>query len=242
MAKHLCIDIGNTRMKFGLFAQEELLDAKIFLNQDEQKIQTYLTNQSAGNIIYSKVMDRLPDILEAFFGTQTRVIELNHQTPIPISNHYLTPQTLGKDRLAAVIGAYALFPGEHCLIIDAGTCITYDFLDAQGHYWGGNISPGLQMRLDAMHHFTAKLPRPELKIQPNWLGNNTESALQNGAYYGLFLEIEGFIQKVKEKYKPVNVLLTGGDADFFAKNLKSQIFVNQNLVLIGLNKTLIYNA
>ena len=237
-----CIDIGNTRVKIGLFVKEQLIESVQFENSEQEKILAYLTNQKMKNIIFSTVIDPLPMAIGGFLKHHKSVLQLTHETPLPIRNSYNTPNTLGKDRLAAVLGAYALFPGANCLIIDSGTCITYDFLSADATYLGGNISPGWQMRLDAMAHFTNKLPRPEPQIPDLQIGNSTKSALQNGAYFGLLFEIEGYIQKVKEKYEPVNVLLTGGDADFFAKNVKSQIFVNQNLVLQGLNKILTYNV
>ncbi|MEO0341013.1 MAG: type III pantothenate kinase, partial [Bacteroidota bacterium] len=205
-------------------------------------IKKWITNQSFKKAIYCTVGAALPEAVQAIIEEKGPLLELDHRTPLPIINQYETPETLGKDRLAAVLGAFALFPDKVALVIDAGTCVTYDLLNDHRQYKGGNISPGWQMRLDAMHHFTAKLPKPEGKILDDWLGRDTNSALQNGAYYGLLAELQAYIDKIKKKYPFVNVILTGGDADFFAKNLKSKIFVNQNLVLIGLNKTLHYNV
>ena len=128
-------------------------------------------------------------------------------------------------------GAYQMFPVENCLIIDAGTCITYDILQANGTYIGGNISPGLKMRLRAMHQFTANLPLIEPGPMDSWVGKSTETALRNGAQLGVLNEIEGYIAKSREEWGQINVILTGGDAAFFAKSLKSKIFVNHHLVL-----------
>jgi type III pantothenate kinase len=239
---NLCVDIGNTKIKFGWFTRDQLLESKSIRRSEIAQIEAFLTNHTAENVIFSTVAESLPKEVKQFLPPGTPVLELSPDLQLPISLAYRTPQTLGRDRLAAVLGAYALFPGTYSLIIDSGTCITYDFLTEKGAYLGGNISPGWQMRLDAMQHFTARLPRPAAEIPENWVGDTTKTALQNGAFWGLCLEIQGYIDQLAANYPAINVLLTGGDADFFAKNLKSKIFVNQNLVLWGLNKTLNYNV
>jgi len=167
---------------------------------------------------------------------------LSETTPLPFQNLYRTPQTLGKDRLAVVAGSQALFPGQTCLVVDAGTCITYEILTAEGAYTGGNIAPGLRMRLQAMHTFTAKLPLTEPGETEIRIGYDTRSALMNGAQEGILFEIEGYANYCREQFGAVQVLLTGGDADFLSKKLKSEIFVDQNLVLRGLDQILSYNV
>jgi type III pantothenate kinase len=239
---NLCIDIGNTRIKMGWFRDAHLLSSTSLLRTEITQIKTFLTNHTAENIIYSTVAEALPQVVVDSTPVKTKVLELSTNLKLPVTLRYRTPQTLGLDRLAGVIGAQALHPNTHCLIIDAGTCITYDFLTAEGVYLGGNISPGWQMRLDAMPYYTARLPRAASKVPEYWVGEDTETALQNGAFWGLSLEIQGYIDRWATEYPAINVLLTGGDADFFAKKLKSKIFVNQNLVLWGLNKTLNYNV
>ena len=170
-------------------------------------------------------------------------LELGPATPLPIDNRYRSPETLGKDRLAAVVGAYQLFPGASCLIVDAGSCITFDLLEGGGIYRGGNIAPGIAMRLRAMHAFTARLPAVPVDAgDTGWLGDTTESAMRRGAQLGAALEIEGYIALCSAQIGRINVILTGGDADFLAKKLKSKIFVNHHLVLRGLNKILNYNV
>lgn len=239
---NLCIDIGNTRIKMGWFNGTALLSSASLLRTEITQIKTFLTNHTVENIIYSTVAESLPRVVVDSTPVSARVLELSTDLKLPVILRYQTPETLGLDRLAGVIGAQALYPDTHCLIIDAGTCITYDFLTAEGIHLGGNISPGWQMRLDAMQYYTARLPRPASKVPEYWVGNDTETALQNGAFWGLNLEIQGYIDQWAAEYPAINVLLTGGDADFFAKKLKSEIFVNQNLVLWGLNKTLNYNV
>jgi type III pantothenate kinase len=239
---NLAIDIGNTRVKYAWFDQGELVEKSIEEDVSFEKILKRTTNHPVKNVILSSV-GAVPNKRERqFFEDHFFFIQLTASTPIPIINEYRTPETLGKDRLAAVIGAYDQYPGAASLVIDAGTCITFDLIDAQGSYKGGNISPGLNMRLRAMHHFTAQLPLVSLKDTEKWLGYDTVSALVNGAQWGTIFEIEAFCRRCSEKYGSINVILTGGDADFLAKKLKRKIFVNHDLVLRGLNKILDYNA
>ena len=239
---NLCIDIGNTRIKMGYFVAQQLVDTLVVHKKKIELAENFLTNQKIENVIFSSVSGPLPELIRKWLPSGTKVLELDHKINWPFQVAYLSPETLGKDRLAAVAGADALFPRSNCLVIDAGTCVTYDLLTDQRVYLGGNISPGWQMRLDAMHHFTAKLPRPTALAPSEWIGKSTESALQNGALQGLLWEIEGYIRQTTVDFTSINVILTGGDADFFAKKLKRKIFVNQNLVLWGLNKILNYNA
>ena len=169
------------------------------------------------------------------------VIRLTHETPVPIKNLYKTPETLGADRLAAVIGANAIRPNRDLLIIDAGTCITFDFIDKHGQYHGGNISPGMEMRLKALHAFTAKLPEVTADGETPTYGDSTETAIRAGVYHGIAFEIEGYIRQLQKNYPQLLVFLTGGDRFSFDTNLKSSIFADSFLVLKGLNRILAYN-
>lgn len=240
--KNLTIDIGNTQTKIGLFENGQLKDKLIQSDWTTEEILQLATNHAIENIILSNVGDRMPGGLEEHLATNFYFIELKENTALPIINNYQTPRTLGKDRLAAVVGAYQLYPKTNCLVVDAGTCITFDLLSAIGNYLGGNISPGLSMRFEAMHHFTARLPKVEKKPIDHWIGTSTEDALLIGGILGIRLELEGYIDRCREELGQINVILTGGDAIFLAKTLKNKIFVNQNLVLIGLNKILEYNV
>jgi type III pantothenate kinase len=239
---NLAIDFGNTRTKAGVFRGNELLYQAVWELPTVEQLKSLPYNQSIEKAILSSVTKQPEEVLE-YLQDRFQVIELTTETPLPIGIRYKTPQTLGKDRVAAAVGVHHLFPGENCLVIDAGTCIKMDLVSAEGDFLGGNISPGIGMRLRAMHEFTARLPlveqQPEL---PDELGNSTENALRNGGELGALLEVEGFIGRCKKKYRPLRVVLTGGDADFFAKNSKTKIFAHQNLVLIGLNQILQYNA
>lgn len=241
---NIVTDIGNTRAKVGLFRSGELVEQWSWANEkfSFELLKNIATNHQAENIILSTVR-QLPEgggwesVKDHFF-----CLLLSETTPLPFQNLYRTPQTLGKDRLAAVAGAQALYPRQNCLVADAGTCITYEVLTADGHYVGGNIAPGLRMRLQAMHTFTAKLPLVEPGETENRIGYDTQSAMINGVQEGIFFELEGYATYCRQQYGAVQVLLTGGDADFLSKKLKSEIFVDQNLVLRGLDQILSYNV
>ena len=239
---NLTVDIGNTFAKIGVFKDGVLIHKGVIPEWTENQILEYLTNQNGENVILSNVTGFSIDKLIAALRNRYNFWLLDERAQLPINNLYQTPETLGKDRIAAVVGGQHLFPNQNVLIIDAGTCITYDWLKFNRDYLGGNISPGLKMRLQAMAHFTGKLPLLEVKDINFSIGNTTNSAMLNGAIQGLVLEIEGFINMYAQDFKDLKVMLTGGDAEFLAKKLKLQIFVDQNLVLVGLNKILEYNA
>lgn len=179
----------------------------------------------------------MTDILQLF----RQHIWLDYRTPLPLTNAYHTPQSLGTDRLAAAVGAWSEAPGLPLLIIDAGTCVTYDLVSKRGVYEGGNIAPGLSMRLQAMHEFTQRLPLVEIPQMIPFVGRNTVEAMQAGGAGGMVLEMKGMISKYRRHWKNLKVFLTGGDANFFANHLKTVIFVSPELVLKGLNQILLYN-
>jgi len=238
---NLVIDIGNTRTKAAIFDKEEMMHYFICDKLSVKILKEQIANfPTIKNVAVSSVA-HIGKRVEKYLQKNYFYINLNHLTPIPIKNKYKTPKTLGKDRLSAIIGAFSLFPKKNCLVIDAGTCIKYDVLFEKA-YLGGNIAPGIEMRLQAMHHFTARLPKIEQKPLKDIIGNNTETALRSGAQTGALMEVKGYIAACRKKYGSLKVLLTGGDADYFVKNLKTKIFVHPNLVLVGLNKILNYNA
>ncbi len=169
-------------------------------------------------------------------------IELDHHTPLPIENLYETPETLGKDRIAAAVGANELFPGQNILIIDAGTAITYDVVSEKNEFLGGNISLGLQMRFKALNQFTGKLPLINYSDEFQLIGRNTEEAIRAGVQNGILYEIERTIETFNRNYENLQIVMTGGDSIFFDKKLNYSIFVHFNLTLIGLNRILEHNA
>jgi type III pantothenate kinase len=240
--RNLVIDIGNTRTKAGVFESGELLETKVFQSTEKSDLRVWVEQNQVEHAIIS-IVGQAPDAqLMEWLYKSFNLLKLDWSTPLPFQNQYGTPKTLGKDRIAAVAGAWNRFPGCNSLVIDAGTCITYDLITAEGIYPGGNISPGISMRFKALEAFTAGLPLIAAGHTAQLTGNSTETAIRNGVQFGVLWEIESAICAFEAEWPELNVLLTGGDAVFFEKKLKNCIFVVPNLVLEGLNKILIYNV
>jgi len=238
----LIIDIGNTRTKIAFFNDNQLSH----IEQTEKLNKSHLIqliNQfpQTDNAILSTVKDYSPSVTNSLKKKFKNFIEIGEDTVIPLINLYKTPKTLGYDRLASAIGAETLFPGYNLLIIDAGTAITYDIVTSRKEYLGGSISPGIWMRYKALHYFTGKLPLLQPFRQVEIPGNNTESSIHGGVQFGTIFEMKGMIAQYKKRFENLKVILTGGDAEFFNKNLKESILVNANLNLLGLNRILEYN-
>ncbi len=239
---NLAVDIGNTRMKWGLFEAGELVATGIGEAAELENLLDSSNNQNLKNIILCNVGKALTPALEKRLKENFYWLNLDAHTLLPFENAYQSPETLGKDRLAAIAGAYQVFPGRDVLVIDIGTAITFDLLSAEGRFEGGNISPGMDMRYHAMYLFTARLPLVDTPYGENLWGSTTTTALQAGVVQGILFEIEGYIRRMQDRPPGFKIILTGGGADFFGKKLKSEIFVNHNLVLTGLNKILDYNV
>ena len=239
---NLCIDQGNSSTKVGIFDQNELIYSFSYEQFGKVELSVLLSDFPIISCIISSVISDNKELIGELKNQVEVFIELSHTTAIPIENSYLTPETLGKDRLAAVIGAACLKPGHDILVIDAGTAITYDFIDSTRRYLGGNIAPGLNLRLRSLHEFTHKLPIVEPKVDSPFIGNSTESAMLSGALYGIVFEIDGYIDALKIKYPQLSTFLTGGSTFYFDTKLKNAIFAERNLVLIGLNRILLYNV
>jgi type III pantothenate kinase len=235
---NLVVDYGNSAAKVGIFDHQNLVESLTFQALDA--LQKFLTASSADQIIISSVNENTEQILP--YSNARKKFVLSPDLPLPIKNKYATPRTLGMDRIASACGAWALFPFENSLSIDAGTCITYEFLDKEGNYRGGAISPGLSMRFKAVHTFTAKLPLISPKQNVSLIGDSTETSIQSGVINGLLGEIEGFIARYEKEFGSLRVILCGGDARFFENQLKASIFASPELVLIGLNSILNYNV
>lgn len=236
---NLVVDSGNTRIKIGLFKDGELIMKKSFLSLTELKDFMLATN--ADHVLVSSVNHDPAEIL-SWSNSTGKKISLTSLLPLPIKVSYQTLHTLGMDRLAAVCGAQDLFPNRNCLTIDAGTCINYELLDDQNVYRGGAISPGISMRFEAMHTFTARLPLVSAKEDIELIGNTTETCLQSGVMNGVLEEVRGIIKQYQALYPELTVILCGGDYPFFENRLKPAIFVAPELVLIGLNRILRYHV
>lgn len=235
---NLAIDVGNTKTKIGLFKEDRLESTKTFdsfsdLNQFLVEINVNESIISSVNTSYDKIIKELPSL--------QRPILFNNETSLPFINQYKST-TIGLDRLGAVAGAQILYPTHNILVIDLGTCITYEFLEQGKTYHGGAISPGMNMRFKSMHNFTARLPLVEAETMDDWISNSTEGAMLSGVVHGIQAEIDAYIQEVESKFAPLTVIITGGDAKFFESKIKATIFAIPELVLMGLNAILRYNV
>ena len=232
------IDIGNTRCKIGFFENDSL--QRVVKNIAVEEISKHIIGEEIPQTIISSVGKEAGELVDQI-KNYSNVLLLSHQTPLPITLDYATPGTLGTDRIAAAVGAFHLNPGYNCLVIDIGSCITYDVVSKEGTYEGGAISPGVEMKLKAMHSFTARLPLIEV---PEWMdlpGKTTASSMINGALYGTLSEIEGMAERFSSLYGGLHVIICGGGSKFFESNIKRPIFACSELVLIGLNRILMHN-
>ncbi|MCE7066707.1 type III pantothenate kinase [Dyadobacter sp. CY326] len=236
---NVVIDSGNTYSKIGWFEGAQLIRYTTRLTFDEllQAVRADLPE----NIFFSSVSYSVAAFEEAL-GVQCKIFNLSPETPLPIKKDYETPQTLGADRVAASVGANFLYPNEDLVVIDMGTCITYDLVDKDATFQGGLISPGVKMRFNAMHSFTKRLPLVEPESDPPLIGKSTRAAMQSGVMNGVLAEMQGIIEMYRHKSPDLRVLLCGGDAAFFESSLKPPIFAVPELVLIGLNRILTYNV
>jgi type III pantothenate kinase len=240
---NLVIDIGNSQTKVAVFEAGEIVQTicmeLLTIAQLDELKHIYPTLSKA---ILSSVTDVDDELLKFLKKEYDFFIEFDHLTAIPIGNLYESKETLGLDRLAAAVGAITLFPGKELLVIDAGTAITFDLIDENNCFLGGNISPGLKTRFRALHKFTNKLPEIECADQWPDIGKTTEEAIRAGVQNGMIFEIDGMIDHVRKDWPKCQVILTGGDLFFFDRKLKNTIFVKFEITLIGLNRILEYNA
>lgn len=240
---NLIIDIGNTCTKLVCFNGCEIIEEMRVDKGKEAVLYDFCKKYDFTKCIYSTVTDLSAEILQILSYRKFPVIKFTSgETPIPIINNYKTPDTLGADRLAAAVGANFLQPLRDVLIIDIGTCITFDFVSSERIYEGGNISLGPTMRLKALHEYTSKLPLIERRGLTNGIiGNTTETAIRNGVIQGIKYEIEGYVREFMKKYPQLFIYLTGGvHLDLhYPENLP--IFANDFIVPIGLNRILEYN-
>lgn len=236
---NIVVDSGNTFAKIGWFSGDNLIRYQTMLNFSDliQLIKSELPDR----IMYSSVSRTTAEFLEAL-GEDIPVLNLSGETPVPIRKNYETPQTLGADRVAAAAGANWIFPADDVLVIDMGTCITYDLIDREGTFQGGLISPGVRMRFNALHTFTNRLPLFDPEKDPEFIGKSTRQAIESGVMNGMLAEIEGIIERYRHTMPDLRVVICGGDITFFESSLKPPIFAVPELVLIGLNRILTYNV
>ena len=238
---NLVVDIGNNFFKLGIFENSNLVFSFFEKNDKidveiEKIIHSYskITSALISNVSSVKINDILNKL-------NIKIYELDSTFIFPFKLNYKTPESLGNDRLALAAAATILYPNSNNLVIDAGTCITIDFIDNNNHFMGGSISPGVKMRYDSLNHYTANLPLLKNENNFNYPGDSTNASIHAGIIGGVSNEINGFIKQINSRNDKVNVILTGGDAKILSKTLKITIFANQNFILEGLNSILNLN-
>lgn len=239
---NLVIDQGNTVTKVAIFKEEILLDTFLYEVFDVDVCISLLANFSIKKCIFCSVIKSSGEVLSYLNNKLPNFLFIDENTSLPIKNKYKTPQTLGKDRLAAAVEASELFLGKNVLVVDIGTAITYEFIDNQSNYHGGNISPGISMRFKALHKFTGKLPIVDRFGDLPDLGYDTETAIRSGVIQGVVYEISVYIENFSAKYPDIEIILTGGHTKYIESQLKNRVCVDINLVLKGLNRILNYNV
>lgn len=235
---NLILDIGNTRVKAALFEQYSLVQLNIYPN-----LKSFMLDEDfflkAKKGILASVVENIDEEID-FLQNKIPLIVFSPDVSLPLKNKYLTPQSLGADRVLASVGAQQLYSNKNVLVIDAGTCVKYNFTNQNNEFLGGAISPGIEMRFKALNQFTSKLPYvPQKDWDYPLVGQNTVQSISSGVINGVISEINGIIEEYKQLYPDLICILTGGDSDFLAMQLKNTIFVRPNLVLEGLNHILI---
>lgn len=236
----LLIDIGNTRVKIALFQGKDLFSTANINECSLKIIQNFVAGHDVSSAIISSVKEiscetsRVADYYDAIF--------LAENTLVPVKNLYINAEELGADRLAAVVGAYFLYPKKKVVVFDAGTCLTIDFLNDEGEYIGGRISPGIDMRYKALHNFTDKLPLIQKKKTVPIIGDDTNSSIISGVQQGILAEVGSIISEYRSRNPDTIAVITGGDCFFFESEIKSGIFAQPDLVMIGLSEILDFNV
>lgn len=234
--RFIVLDIGNTLSKIALFEDDRMVRLSRVSIDDMEEAVFQLMNVEPDAVIFSSVKknpEKHTGFLKHF---NTQLLQFSEKLKLPIDIKYDTPKTLGKDRLANAVAAACTFPSTSCLIIDAGTCIKYDFVNQFGEYHGGSISPGINMRYKALYKYTDALPFLEMSENFYLIGRDTEESIHSGVMNGAIAEMKGIIEQYQMAQKNIKVVLTGGDYLLFERNLKISIFADPNFTLKGLNE------
>ena len=237
---NLTLDIGNTQSKLAVFNNSlvfvKTFNSKFIIDEIDNFLLLY---PDIKNLIVCSVTD-INLNLEKYNFNNVHFVSANSN--IPFENLYLSKNLLGNDRIALVSSASISYPGKNVLVIDAGSCITYDFINDKNQYLGGAISPGLKMRYKSLNEFTSKLPLVSVESLDKLIGNQTIDSINVGVVNGLVFEIEGFVRQYLSEYDNLTVILTGGNSDFLSNQLKISIFANENFLLEGLNNLIKLNS
>jgi type III pantothenate kinase len=239
---NLLVDIGNTRMKWALADA----DGKVFGVEvgtlTEEHLASLVSRYDVQRAICSSTRGEVAEVLALLERQVAQVVSFTAETPVPVGIDYATPETLGRDRIAAAVGAMALYPNRDALIVDFGTALTIDFLSADGVFHGGSVLLGVANRFRALHEYTASLPLVDPTEDECLFGNSTQTAIAQGVMNSVQFELEGYIARMARKKSDFCIIFTGGEAKYFVKRIKNTIFAESNLVFCGLNRILEYNA
>jgi type III pantothenate kinase len=242
MNTSLCLDFGNTICKCAVFTNDSLVNSYFFKEEEAYKeISLLIEKYQPTRAILSSVIIHNNNI-DILLNTLPHFILLTSKTPLPFTNNYKTPTTLGNDRLALVAGVQGMYPNQKNLIICLGTCLTYNYIDDNNIFQGGAISPGINLRIKSMHDYTDKLPLIEKNGHLGLIGQDTETSLRSGAILGILAEIHGTIELYEKTVGKINAVLTGGDISYFETMIKNKIFANRNVLFNGLYAILNYNT
>ena len=240
---NLIVDVGNTYTKLAIFDADVIVDMHRIKRKDVLKHLKQIHDKFP--LITRAIVSSVGSLNKSalsFIDSHYDALVLNSRTKLPFKNLYSTPKTLGIDRIALVSSSVEQFPDNNVLIIDAGTCITYDFINTKNEYLGGAISPGVRTRYKSLNNLTANLPLLDTEQPENITGDSTNSSIHSGIINGIIFEIDGVVKEYQKKYSDLTIILTGGDAKFLSKQLKSSIFANSNFLLKGLNYILQFNS
>ena len=241
---NLTIDQGNSRTKVALFNDEgRIVKSFMYKTFSASDIERLFSLYPITDSIISSVVNIEAAVVNILNRKSRHFVLFDHLTPVPITNCYASPETLGQDRLAAAVGAASICPNENLLIIDAGSAITYDFVSEKNEFLGGNIAPGIKMRLTMLNRMTKKLPL--IEVEENELiplfGKTTRDAIAVGVVRGISYEVKGYVRTLGERTKHYALFLTGGNAPYILNNCRFNFHYEKHLVLIGLNRILEFN-
>ena len=239
---NLLVDIGNTRTKWAVMEAAGRIVEQGVDELDRALLDRVFARHDIARAMVTSTRGGAARELELLGECLSEVLLFSAETPVPIGIDYRTPETLGRDRVAAAVGAWTRYPGRACMIADFGTALTIDYLSAEGVFCGGAISLGVSNRLRALHEYTATLPLCEMSEEERLVGRSTREAIEQGVMNSVQFELEGYIERLSKKNADLCVIFTGGEAKYFEKRIKNTIFAEPNLVFCGLNRILEYNA
>jgi type III pantothenate kinase len=229
----ICFDFGNTRLKYALFAGDQLQSVNIMADDSPETMRSLLDEHKPDRTLLSSVVNHNEE-LETLLSQRSHFHKLTHESVLPFRSGVGKPETVGADRLALAAAAVRFFPGQHNLVIGLGTAITYNFISKYHEFLGGGISPGMEMRFKSLNHFTALLPLVKADWNYPLLGYDTKTNILSGVLLGMAKEVDGMIEAYSDRYSHFNVVLTGGDATYFAQHLKNRIFADPDFIYKGL--------